>query len=1658
MSQRIFDDDFQNLCDTLENLIHGPEVDARYLEDELDQRIDELKKLLDVPPKNDAARKKLTTLKLELDGQEYQINDQFAQEATQISDDYNLDELAAAKLLIKGQQQQEQLDRTPSQSATFIFHTRRKNLLDAIRLILSYVADNRVEGRARGVLDAAVEKLLAAENGGPTFTDRCISAMSAVRESVRQLREKERHMYTLQLALDQSKKEDMELQLRFLRSQHELLSSIVFYLVKLRSGDTADIADLKRLLGVLRDVESNDCFMVHLILPLVSYISTLCGTESPILFTQAFELHKEIIKDYNEAPWKIRTLQAGMLVWWLTEFNGLCNDAEDVAGASYIRDVATPMKTAFRDGGMEFIMALTSDIGSPVPLNSAKEGILQVVLQNRVPPMTDTVALLPEFRDLMLSQVEAFVESFITNMAEILKEVKNKEEDDILIGQKTIDFELERFFLIVHFVYHGRPDSGIEFWSDPESQLYGFLGFAAQTPTPLMEATFSYMMASISQGPDCAVAAHKFLLDESAPGIQRIRKISYVNWNYVFKQLQTYVEQLIKEQSALTVAPGYKPTPAAPAAPSVESALALTLDGHLRLASQLITDSPAARQWILEENRGLRFMALLFSLLNRLPNATLLDSIFSALSALLTDKSAEMSNFIWDSLDAWVMGSEPPPNESVISHSTTLSRYPSSATEKFDVIINDIHAAEAFVRLLGKLVEPPADTLDLKDSLPFAEIFGGQNRITGMEPYTDVIMESIFANTPALDAEPAANPDQPEGPLNLVARNQHQKFRPAMQLACLQFIYICLASFNEDLLSMAHKNLSIDGGIRASSLEVYTKLHPFGRVMEHILSQKSVTVFFEILHKGTDQLLGYIDPPPPVVETIQYTIMILNLAIQMQPTYTRVVKPFLSQSQGNRRNPVKGNGFTGLEKAVSCNLQAIVDLGLYVGARQPEIVLESISLLEKFNICEELVASADATTFVQYSKRNRVLGVIEQSEDSRRIIFNFLHQWDRSLGPEEPFVLKMPILRFIEQTLTAQPNEYSLAHFILGFGYDPKDGICLSTAPGGIGSGSSILHHIMEGAQTNESELQSPNFLRHLCEFKNTCYSILYGLWKSPATSGEILHVLRANKFFFQGFTGETMITQEILWEDAKIEPSMRFLKEGSYAFCNFIRRRTALLEYTALEIRQIARQGASTMLQSYLSTLNGLTIVSPEERVTNVHILDLLDFLEFPLPESLNEPKRTFFADCNILAFRDDSTGIPLFNYELCASYLDIKQNELIGQRRIADDQLAAVIAEKKQILALLFAQNQLLQCRAARFDCLKAWSTLIRIMLEDCEMEEMPKALFILQSLQTILPKLEMYSTEDIYSAEVLSSLALALISHTKFDPATIGVGKGSDLAADRLYQLFRVSLRAVQSPLATPKLRENFYNVALQYLTGMATLYGDKVGPETRRYNTQTIRSSGERLLEVLCNDAYAGDGALKVISLLLLEALAALGAEDQSTYVVDVLVRQNFLVVLIDSIKNIGSELQNAVNAEARDFMVAAFKAATAFLFRIAQTRPGATQVFDAGLFVALRDCQLFSVDPDLGLVFIGLDVANALTTYYDLLLHILRVVVTVVLSRGHQNMQTLDAARKFLLDNREVATTVFKRHAGIGGDRTDGVRELQRLAECFVLLFSLTEDW
>jgi nuclear pore complex protein Nup205 len=112
--------------------------------------------------------------------------------------------------------------------------------------------------------------------------------------------------------------------------------------------------------------------------------------------------------------------------------------------------------------------------------------------------------------------------------------------------------------------------------------------------------------------------------------------------------------------------------------------------------------------------------------------------------------------------------------------------------------------------------------------------------------------------------------------------------------------------------------------------------------------------------------------------------------------------------------------------------------------------------------------------------------------------------------------------------------------------------------------------------------------------------------------------------------------------------------------------------------------------------------------------------------------------------------------------------------------------------------------------------------------------------------------------------------------------------------------------------------------------------------------------------------------------------------------------------------------------------------------------------------------LFAIDPELGVgrschslpvlsKLTGLDIEDpdAAGKLYELLVAIARVICAVVLSRGSQNEQTLDQARKFLAENRLSILAVLKKSAGLGVSTQGSMKSTEELADSYTLLMSVT---
>lgn len=90
---------------------------------------------------------------------------------------------------------------------------------------------------------------------------------------------------------------------------------------------------------------------------------------------------------------------------------------------------------------------------------------------------------------------------------------------------------------------------------------------------------------------------------------------------------------------------------------------------------------------------------------------------------------------------------------------------------------------------------------------------------------------------------------------------------------------------------------------------------------------------------------------------------------------------------------------------------------------------------------------------------------------------------------------------------------------------------------------------------------------------------------------------------------------------------------------------------------------------------------------------------------------------------------------------------------------------------------------------------------------------------------------------------------------------------------------------------------------------------------------------------------------------------------------------------------------------------------------------------------------------------GTDVETsiALRNYYELLSSMLRLLVSVFLSRGQHNQQSKYQMRNFLKENRQNMVGAFKQYRGIGGSVASDTRAaLEEVVKSYVALMTMAD--
>lgn len=1131
------------------------------------------------------------------------------------------------------------------------------------------------------------------------------------------------------------------------------------------------------------------------------------------------------------------------------------------------------------------MLSLSADVKSSDWDDPARHGLRQF-LQRKVPPLnSDSTIFSDFFQELLMDQFESFIEGFITNLPDVLRKLRIDEDEQRQLSNKhDHDADLELFILIISYAFEGRPKAALEgFWDVPDGALIGFMHWASRrASTPLVSA-FCEMLQAISEDEECANAAHQFLLDEGPQSSGKMRRTHSLTWNQIFKELTFFSSKLRDRPS---IPQNYGPAKLNNDHVEMEPESSIMLESYLRLIGRICTGSAEARQF-LGQHPSFHLTELLFQLVSSSIQPRLKACAFVTLRSLLNQKTKEAGEYMWAALDVWISGGySSGSNLPKASASVSLSVSAFSADRILRGLSNGFEEPNALVQLLHALVLPYADESGLNDGLPFPENLGASSRMPGIEPYIDFAIGQVFG-TQAFELESSAQTE-------------------VLQLTCLNFIATCLDTFNEDLVIFANRsNIIVDNAIQASNLQTYVLLHPFSRVMEWMFNERIMKALFAAVHQDLEDV-GRAAPDSPLILRLLRAINVLISILELQATYLDIVRPLIKLQSNHRRIPVSSAAFVTFEDGILNHLTIISDLGLYCGAGHPELVIASLRLLEKLSASPRLASPPTGRRL----NRNKIIAALEANNDaetvSRALLQEMISEIDVNQGPaSSTYIIKLHILDFLSTCLKAAPSQPTIAHLLLGFKcyHDTIDIDPNSPFNDDISLFHTILDMVLEIPTGDEPAMISS----WLVALKFKGLKVLHQLWQAPLSSHLVMKEMRASQSLFIMLNNRDLIEPGMLW-DGKPPLDQDFLiSPAASCLSEFLSQRSLVLQYVSAELRLLSRLHKPSLKKRVFGTLLGSTTAEDGEQVENPSIFDLFDFAELELNQPGNLPQLIWFQEIDLhvcLDVQDDSVAV--YDLTKVRELLLLRRAELVKERMLGNPQDANTVdAQTEEFIQSCFAENQIRLFWESRLKLLRSWVQLVLLMVETGDFEGPDKTSFILRALRTILPSLE-NKLEDGGESMELARLARALVFKLEFDSESFSQGDMGDLVTDRLFHLFQVSLRAINSLGANPVLKELFYSISYRYLTGMSDVSG--ISGIVRRHSTQTIKAAGERFIEVVCDDAHAGEPMCRISALLLLSALVKMGKHDKSKYTIDALVRLNFIGIIVESVQYMAADLR------------------------------------------------------------------------------------------------------------------------------------------------------
>ncbi|KAL4891288.1 nucleoporin Nup186/Nup192/Nup205 [Aspergillus ambiguus] len=1626
-------------------------VNIERLRVELESHIEDFRKLLDKPTKNNASRQAVLSGKITLGDVEYSVNEEFQQGALQLADALNIDELDAAALFLGAQDDAQMLDRPPLIAAIMRFHERRHFLLEALRLILQESFEVEHEF-AQDIMQDMVAFVVEIKDGplrnASLYARKCMKSMEDIEQWLSLLAEQIQKASIVGQVDDTDIMEAIEYQRISLLQQHESLGAILCYLFK---GPYTSSEDLRVLLNRLRKLDRFDGLLVHYIPAIIAAFVQHASPESPSSYKEARSLNTAVTSTKDGQTWTLPIFHSAVIALWLAVYSGWDFDgpSSPIPGVNLEKEAEERTKmfmTALDDGGLDFMLAICYGVNNEEWADPARSELVALLLKESSSAMLESDPCAGYLKTLLMEEFEVFAESCIANMPDAVRLLKS-EEDSQRLDQITAlrdgltsslhrgiieaRTHLESFLMVMAFAFEHRPDAAQEFWADPDGNLYGFLQWASKRQTVPRVSAFCELLCSIAGGEDNAIAAHKFLSEEDKFLSTKFKRSTSMNWSQMFAELQLYANRVTEKPSASnsqTVLRARKSEPTDMSEP--ESPVMLTC--YLRLLGHLCKQSGAVRDWMLQ-HPSFNIASTLLTLSNGQIPTHLRATVFSTLAALMTGRSAHNGNEMWLSIDNWISGGN--------VGASGLGKVPLVSNplvwheqQAFQKIGESFDQANAFVTLIYSITSPSFDAAESHILLPFPESLGSSYRMPGIEPYIDFILGHALSRR---------IPDLNERQTRLLTYN------------CLDFVVTCLRSFNENLVTiLSQPAVPSDSPVKTSSLISYVRLHPFSRVAEWLFNEDVLKSLFATAQQDVNEVARAASDSILVLSLVR-SLEVMDLMMDLQSTYLNIVRPLIKSQSGGTRINVANSSLSAFEDSVLNNLTIIPALCLYCSTGHEQLTITSMALLEKLSSSTKL-NKATSPELIKWRSSNKIVEVLSTEVDVDSVSRPLVSQMQPELrelesGPQATgYIIRESLLALLNSCLGMISDRPTVAHVLLGF---KSVGNILDIPSEGLFANSmSLLHAIISFLQSYPDEADG-NILPWMVHLKRMAFEVLKHLWSSKISSYFTLAEMRSARFLSTILASQPIIGPNTLWDGLPIVAEDFWISESTTALAEYLLYRSYLYAYAATEIRSAAKLGSPALQADIISTLFGSTTLETGEAVMTPTVFDLFDFADLDVGQQFQLPTLALLDGINVdlCAKPQADDSLVLYSLDEVTELIQIRKQELLSSAQLRPQDEEQFLAEAETLTLFIRSTNQTRQINYNRYLALRSWTELITTMLTCSEIEGGRKSTFILHSIQLILPKLEVAIEEDLPEGIELARLAETLVSKLDTSVAkTSPSRRGGDVIDEKLHQLFQICIRGIILATGNVTLRETFYNICSLYISRIIPTNAAHEG--MKHHSHQVVKTAGPALIEAVCDDAYAGQETCRVSALLLLNLFAGLDKQADST-LVELISQSNYLSLFLDAIRTLPLELRNA-QASDTPLLLSYYESLLSLLQQLCQTKNGAIHVLKTGLFQAVRDSQLFAADPDLG---IDIDNPDALRKYYDLLGSVLRVIVSAVFSRGLHNEHMMEQTRSFLAENRQSMVGIFKRLAKIGGAAAAAHRNtLDDLAKSYMVLVAGTD--